>query len=116
MRISDWSSDVCSSDLATREEYVAFLEGRKRAELPARVQQLREDLPRYERDAALSAEQARLNSHDDMFASYAKEQQAQLDILRARLAGAEEGKVALPEPATLDALEDRTSTSLNSSH
>src|SRR3546814_15854678 len=43
---------------ATREEYVAFLEGRKRAELPARVQQLREDLPRYERDAALSAEQA----------------------------------------------------------
>src|SRR3546814_3604514 len=68
---------------------------------------LREDLPRYERDAALSAEQARLNSHDDMFASYAKEQQAQLDILRARLADAEAGKVELPEPATLDALYER---------
>src|SRR3546814_10604869 len=91
---------------------------------------LREDLPRYERDAALSAEQARLNSHDDMFASYAKEQQAQLDILRARLADAEAGKVELPEPATLDALYerevarqratdeggDRKSTRLNSSH
>src|SRR3546814_18787619 len=91
---------------ATREEYVAFLEGRKRAELPARVQQLREDLPRYERDAALSAEQARLNSHDDMFASYAKEQQAQLDILRARLADAEAGKVE----------QIGRATRLNSSH
>src|SRR3546814_20111715 len=65
---------------------------------------LREDLPRYERDAALSAEQARLNSHDDMFASYAKEKHAQLDILRARLSDAEAGKVELPEPATLYAL------------
>src|SRR3546814_17644081 len=42
-----------------------------------------------------------------MFASYAKEQQAQLDILRARLADAEAGKVELPEPATLDALYER---------
>src|SRR3546814_17139833 len=61
---------------ATREEYVAFLEGRKRAALPARVQQLREDLPRSERDAALSSAPARLHAPDDTFSSSAKEHKA----------------------------------------
>src|SRR3546814_10857087 len=40
---------------ATREEYVAFLEGRKRAELTARVQQLREDLRSEEHKSELQS-------------------------------------------------------------
>src|SRR3546814_7931555 len=44
MRISDWSSDVCSSDLAFKKEY-AFLQAQKR-ELSERVAQSRSDLDR----------------------------------------------------------------------
>jgi GGDEF domain-containing protein len=61
------------------------------ADLPRRAQSLREDLPRFERDAAESAEQARLRRNDKTAQRYAREQKAALDRLRADIARAEAG-------------------------
>src|SRR3546814_9007667 len=84
MRISDWSSDVCSSDLAKDKRKLGFKQARELEQLPARIEALEmriaeltaamNDPAFYQRDSAA------INAHNAVVA----EAQAELDAAYAR--------------------------------
>lgn len=86
---------------ATFEEFAQWTAARAQAELPQQIEQMREALPRYERDAALAAEQAALRPNDPTAQQFALEEEAALEYLRARLEDAENGRVPEAEPEML---------------
>src|SRR3546814_7105406 len=114
MRISDWSSDVCSSDLVDEAAYLRVIE-RKTAVLFAAATRLGALL-----SGADPAMQARLHDYglalghafqiaDDVL-DYSADEAALGKHLGDDLA---EGKATLP---LIHAMADRKSTRLNSSH
>src|SRR3546814_13923309 len=59
MRISDWSSDVCSSDLIVADDEVIDLDGRDHAARhPCRPPDLGYDIPGFQRSRAPAAKDA----------------------------------------------------------
>src|SRR3546814_5198653 len=111
MRISDWSSDVCSSDLFHGQLRVAMSDGITPSRLPALLALCRQEEPEVEiRFFEVPLSQQIKGLHDDLY-----------DVGFAQSDEVGDGIVALP--AWSDALmvavparQDRKSTRLNSSH
>src|SRR3546814_1276325 len=100
MRISDWSSDVCSSDLLARNDVLDAIED-------VHYLEARQDTLQWQRDQADvrgGAEQALLDAQRATFALDAKARREDLDALELRA----------PNDGVL--MLDRKSTRLNSSH
>src|SRR3546814_1913247 len=111
MRISDWSSDVCSSDLKDGSILPATTLGRDDAEDMSRIGEL---ISRYERRAM----EAERETVDRYVAAYLAEKTG--EIIDARITGVQTfgffATVAGLGGDGLVPVSDRKSTRLNSSH
>src|SRR3546814_1216953 len=108
MRISDWSSDVCSSDLALAER-IDMLEARLHA-----LGEISDDA----RSRTLSATKSlssQLTELQEATRSAAQEVTGMADVASGRIEATTQSARKAMEESRLD-IEDRKSTRLNSSH
>src|SRR3546814_9524114 len=118
MRISDWSSDVCSSDLDTTQAYADAASGAARLDVARRIvgllgQQVTLTQRRKEVGMATGLDLARITTLRDQRAADIPAIEAERQAALFRLA-----TLTGRAPAALPAIAgtDRKSTRLNSSH
>src|SRR3546814_9673807 len=117
MRISDWSSDVCSSDLPARPRDPAVVEGETQVrELLRRIEEFRARIPRPPEAASYEPSDAEdvLEQQPDVREHFSAAEEPIDDIPDSQWTAVPEVEAPHPEPQLT--VQDRKSTRLNSSH